>query len=162
MVCAELVILKSSHIRVGLTEHLELYSQVQRSGWFPSKQTRKGSDPRALVDRAAEGEERGSQHFFPVGRMLLTQDMQHGVKVAVSPLHGVGLGIVGWREGESNAGLLESLLHHLGSEVCGIVRVNLQGITKPRIKCLKSPQYLLAGGGAEGYGFKTLAEDVLQ
>ena len=88
------------------------------------------------MDSAVEGEERGRQHLLPVGSMLMTQDTQHGVKVAVSPFHGVGLGIVGWREGESDAGPLESLLHRLGLEVCGIVRVNLQGITKPCIKCL--------------------------
>ena len=92
----------------------------------------------------------------------MTQDMQHGVKVVVSPFHGVGLGIVGRREGESDAGPLESLLHHLEPEVGGIVCVNLQGITKPCIKCLKSLQYLLAGGVAAGYGFEPLAEDVLQ
>ena len=37
-----------------------------------------------------------------------------------------------------------------------------KGITKSHIKSLKSPQYLLAGRVAEGYGFKPLAEDILQ
>ena len=94
--------------------------------------------------------------------MLVAQDTQHGVEVAVSPLHRVGLWIVRRREGESDTGPLESLLHRLGPEVRGVVRVNLQGITKPRIDCLKGPQYLFAGRVAEGYGFEPLAEDVFQ
>ena len=114
------------------------------------------------MDRAAKGEERSGQHFFPVGRVLVAQNTQHGVKVAVSPFHGVRLGIVGRREGKSDAGPLESLLHRLRPDVGGVVGVNLQGITKSRIKCLKSPQYLLAGRVAEGYDFEPLAEDVLQ
>ena len=68
--------------------------------------------------------------------MLMTKDPQHGVKVAVGPFHGVGLRVVGRREGETDA--------------------------KSRIKGLKSLQYLFAGGVAKGYGFKPFAENVLQ
>ena len=114
------------------------------------------------MNGAAKGEEGRRQHFFPVGRVLMAQKTQHGVKVAVSPFHRVRLRVVGWCEGESDAGLLESLLHRLRSEVGGVVGVDLQGITKSRIKSLKSPQYLLPGRVAEGYSFEPLAEDILQ
>ena len=109
-----------------------------------------------------KGEKRCGQHFLPVSGVLMTKDPQHGVKVAVGPFHGVRLKVVGRREFESDAGPLESLLHRLRSEVGSIVGVDLQGITKLRIQGLKSPQYLFAGGVVEGYGFKPLAEDVLQ
>ena len=136
--------------------------QIQRSSWLSSIQAGKGSDSSAFVNGAAKGEESRGQHFFPLGRVLMAQNAQHGVKVAVSPFHGVRLRVVGWCEGEADTGLLESLLHRLRPEVGGVVGVDLQGITKSRIKCLNSPQYLLAGRVAEGYSFKPLAEDILQ
>ena len=160
---AKLVVLESTYVCVGgqrSTWHFTY--QVKRSGRFSSIQACEGGDSHALMDGAAKGKERSGQHFFPVGRMLMAQNTQHGVKVGVSPFHGVRLGIIGRHECKSDAGQLESLLHRLGPEVGGVVGVNLQGITKSCIKCLKSPQYLLDGGVAEGYGFEPLAEDVLQ
>ena len=92
----------------------------------------------------------------------MAQNAQHGVKVVVSPFHGVRLRVVGRCEGEADTGLLEGLLHRLRPEVCSVVGVDLQGITESRIKGLKSLQYLLAGRVAEGYSFEPLAEDILQ
>ena len=92
----------------------------------------------------------------------MAQNTQHGVKFAASPFHRVRLRVVVQCEGEADTGPLESLLHRLGPEVGGAVGVDLQGITKLRIKILKSPQYLLACGVAEGYSFEPLAEDIHQ
>ena len=92
----------------------------------------------------------------------MTQDTQHGVEISVSPLHRVGLRIVGRRVGEADTSPLERLLHCLRQEISCVVSVDLQGITKSRIKSLEGPQYLFAAGVAEGYGLEPLAEDILQ
>ena len=114
------------------------------------------------MNGAAKGKESCRQQFFQVGLVLMAQNTQHGVKVAVSPFHRVRLRVVGRCEGEADTGPLESLLHGLRPEVGGVVGVDLQGITKSCIKSLKSPQYLLAGRVVEGYSLEQLAKDILQ
>ena len=114
------------------------------------------------MDGTPKGEEGRRQNLFPIGSFLMTQDTQHGVEVSVSPLHGVGLRIVGRGVGEANTSPLEHFLHCLRPEISCVVGVDLQGITKSRVKSLKGPQYLFAAGVAEGYGLEQLAEDILQ
>ena len=65
-------------------------------------------------------------------------------------------------ERQPDAGASKSLLHHLGLEIHGIVRMYLQWMAKPSIQHLQGAQYLLAGSVAERDGLEPLAEDILQ
>ena len=77
------------------------------------------------MDGATQGEESRRQDFFPVGGVLVAQNTQHGVEVTVSPFHGIGLWVVGRREGELNVSSLEGLLHRLRPEVSSVVCMDL-------------------------------------
>ena len=65
--------------------------------------------------------------------MLMAEDPQHDIQAPVNPVHRVGLGIVSGGKRQPDACLLEGLLHQLGPEENGIIRVNLQQMTKPGI-----------------------------
>ena len=94
--------------------------------------------------------------------MLVAKDLQHDIHITVNSLHGVGLRVVRVGEHQPDAGASESLLHHLGLEIRGIVHMYLQWMAKPSIQHLQGAQYLVAGGVAEKDGLEPLAEDILQ
>ena len=71
-----------------------------------------------------------------IGRVLVAEDAKHGVQVSVHTFHRVRLGVVCWREGESDTCSSESFLHHLGPEIRGVVGVYLQWVAEPRIQHL--------------------------
>ena len=78
----------------------------------------------------------------------------------MNPFYRIGLQVIRGCEGQPDACLPESLLHHLGLEISGIVHVYLQGMTKLRLQHLQGMQYLIASGIAEGNGLEPFAEDL--
>ena len=109
---------------------------VQRGCGFLPIDTSEGGDSGAFMDCAAESQKSCLQDLFPIRRMLVAENMKHGVQVSVHPFHRVRLGVVSWCEGELDAGSPESFLHHLGPEVSGVVGVYLQWMAKPCIQHL--------------------------
>ena len=137
----ELVVLQPSDVAMSSQQH------IQGGCRFLSVHAGERGDSRALMDGAGEGQ-KGRRYFLPISHMLVAEYPQHDIKVMVNWFQGVGLRVVSGSEGQPDTGMSESLLHHMGVKVRGVVGMYLQGITKPGLQHLQSAQYLIAGGAA--------------
>ena len=125
------MVFKPSDVLIGGRPNIgEAAQHIQWRGRFSAIHTGERSHPRALMDGATESQQSGGEDLLTVGGILVAENAEHGIEVAVSSFRGVRLGIVCWSERKPDVGTLEGLLQDRGPKVGGIVGMYLDRMSK--------------------------------